>query len=85
MFSSGPVGDPLKPIEEESVSISDLEADLRPVNHKVFAGALFRHQLNFGDRAIAAAFKVAEGDYRDWEEITDWANSIAHQLSVGAE
>jgi menaquinone-dependent protoporphyrinogen oxidase len=84
MFSSGPVGDPLKPIEEESVSVSDLEADLRPVEHKVFPGALFKHQLHFGDRAIAAAFKVAEGDYRDWDEISAWAGSIANQLSVGA-
>jgi hypothetical protein len=35
--------------------------------HRVFAGKLVKKQLSFPDRAIAAALRVPEGDFRDWE------------------
>jgi hypothetical protein len=28
------------------------------------------------------AFRAPDGDFRDWEEIRDWASSIAEQLKT---
>ena len=49
--------------------------------HAVFAGKLVRSQLRFGDRAIAAALRAPDGDFRDWDAIRAWAASIAEGLA----
>jgi menaquinone-dependent protoporphyrinogen oxidase len=50
----------------------------------VFAGKLVRKQLHFPDRAIAAALRVPEGDFRDWEEVKGWAAGIADAQRPGS-
>jgi hypothetical protein len=37
--------------------------------------------LSFPERAVVLAVRGAEGDYRDWEEIADWAAEIAAVLT----
>jgi len=79
LFSSGPVGDPPKP-EEDPVDVADLVALTDAREHRVFAGKLVRRQLSFPERAIVAALRVPEGDFRDWTEIRRWAAGIAEAL-----
>ena len=68
LFSSGPVGDPPKP-EEDPVDVAEMVAATGARDHRVFAGKLVRKQLGFGDKAIAVALRVPDGDFRDWAEI----------------
>jgi len=81
LFSSGPVGDPPKP-DEEPVDVADILTATRARGHRVFAGKLVKKQLSFPERAIVAAFRVADGDFRDWSEIEAWASEIAGALSA---
>jgi menaquinone-dependent protoporphyrinogen oxidase len=48
------------------------------------AGKLVRKQLSFPERAIVAALRVPEGDFRDWAEIRQWAAGIADALGAGS-
>jgi menaquinone-dependent protoporphyrinogen oxidase len=79
LFSSGPIGDPPKP-EEDPVDVAGILAATRAREHRVFAGKLVRKQLSFGDKAIAVALRVPEGDFRDWAAIKGWAAEIAAAL-----
>src|SRR6266508_2651255 len=79
LFSSGPVGDPPKP-EEDPVDVAEIVAATGARDHRVFAGKLVRKQLRFGDKAIAVALRVPDGDFRDWTEIRGWAAGIADAL-----
>lgn len=83
LFSIGPVGDPPKP-EQDPVDVAEIVDALAVREHRVFAGKLDRSELSFGERAIVRAFRVAEGDFRDWEAITAWANGIAATLRAEA-
>jgi menaquinone-dependent protoporphyrinogen oxidase len=82
LFSSGPIGDPPKP-EEDPVDVADILAATRATEHRVFAGKLIRKQLSFGDKAIAVALRVPEGDFRDWAAIKGWAAEVAAALQPG--
>jgi hypothetical protein len=59
LFSSGLIGDPPKP-EEDPVDVAEIMQATKAREHRVFAGKLVRKQLNFPDRAIAAALRVPE-------------------------
>ena len=48
----------------------------------VFAGKLDKDVLGFAEKAIVAAFKAPDGDFRDWEEIRGWASGIAQELKT---
>jgi menaquinone-dependent protoporphyrinogen oxidase len=77
LFSSGPIGDPPKPAADDAVQIDPIAAATNARGHRLFAGKLDKSALGFGERAVAVAFRVAEGDYRDWAEIEVWAREIA--------
>ena len=80
LFSSGPIGDPPKPEGEDAVKVADLVTKTGAHEHRLFAGKLDKSGMAFADRAIVAAVRSPEGDFRDWEEITEWANGIAEAL-----
>ena len=77
LFSSGPLGDPLKPDDDEAVSITGIEKATGAVDHTVFAGSLDRAKLSLAERAITKAVRAQEGDFRNWSVIADWAEEIA--------
>ena len=83
LFSSGPVGDPPLP-DEDPVDVAPMVEATGARGHAVFAGKLDKSQLSFAERAIVGAFKVPEGDYRDWEEIRKWAGGIAEEILSSA-
>ncbi|HZM83429.1 MAG TPA: flavodoxin domain-containing protein [Candidatus Limnocylindrales bacterium] len=80
LFSSGPIGRPPRP-QEPPVDLTQLMADTGPRDHMIFAGKLDRTKLSFAERAIVAALRAPEGDFRDWDEIRGWAGQIADELT----
>jgi menaquinone-dependent protoporphyrinogen oxidase len=82
IFSSGPIGDPPRPAESDAVQIDTITAATNARGHRLFAGRLDKRRLSFGERAVALAFRVAEGDFRDWDEIEAWAIEIGEVLKA---
>lgn len=84
LFSSGPVGDPSRKLVQQMgadpVDLPAVRTATRPRGHHVFAGKLDRHSLRGLQRATLFAFRGIEGDFRDWEAIGSWTQSIADQL-----
>ena len=79
LFSSGPIGDPPKPVEEP-VDAQPLVNLIGARGHRVFAGEVDRARLGFGERAIVAAVRAPNGDFRPWAVIEAWAREIATEL-----
>jgi menaquinone-dependent protoporphyrinogen oxidase len=80
LFSSGPIGDPPRPDAEHAVQVDEVLAKTGARGHRLFAGKLDKSRLGFGERAVVLAFRAAEGDFRDWDEIASWAREIAGAL-----
>lgn len=53
--------------------------------HRLFPGRLDRHRLGVAERAMVAALRVADGDFRDWDTIDSWGRQIAAELGKPAE
>lgn len=81
LFSTGPVGEPLKPAPADI----DVDEQMRLTGaweHKVFAGRVDKSALRRGERSVVVALRVADGDYRDWDEVRAWARGIAAELTA---
>jgi menaquinone-dependent protoporphyrinogen oxidase len=79
LFSSGPVGEPAKPADKP-VDVTKVLQATKARDHQIFAGKLAKKHLSFPDRAIAAATRVQEGDFRNWAQISAWATGISDAL-----
>jgi menaquinone-dependent protoporphyrinogen oxidase len=79
LFSSGPVGDPPKPVGGPS-EVVGLLAQTHAVAHRTFAGQLDPRSLGIAERLIASVIRVKPGDYRPWSEVSAWAGEIAAVL-----
>jgi menaquinone-dependent protoporphyrinogen oxidase len=66
----------------EPANITRFRHRLRPMGHRLFAGALHREHLPLRKRVGFRASGGRFGDYREWAEVDAWAENIAHQLSV---
>ncbi len=79
LFWSGPVGEPpsasVTPDDVTSVATSVAARDVR-----MFAGRLERSQLNISERALAALVHAQQGDFRDLDDVAEWAAGIASEL-----
>jgi menaquinone-dependent protoporphyrinogen oxidase len=83
LFSSGPIGEPLRPEPDDAVDVDALVSATRARGHRLFGGKLDKGRLGFGEKAVVLAFRAPEGDFRDWDEIRAWADEIAGELSPG--
>ena len=79
LFSSGPVGEPPKPADNP-VDVTEILQSTKARDHQIFTGKLVKKHLSFPDRAMASAIRAAEGDFRNWAEIREWAAGIADTL-----
>jgi len=79
LFSSGPVGDPPKPVEGPS-DVAGLVDLVEAREHRLFPGAVDKKKLGFAERAVMAAVRAPEGDFRPWDDIAAWAQEIAATL-----
>jgi menaquinone-dependent protoporphyrinogen oxidase len=82
LFSTGPVGDPLKP-EAPPVDVAPMLELSGAQEHRLFGGRLDRHHLGFAEKAMVSMVGAADGDYRPWDEIEAWAGEIATTLKNG--
>jgi menaquinone-dependent protoporphyrinogen oxidase len=81
LFSSGPVGDPLKPADGP-VDGDRFRQATGAREHRVFAGRIDRSMLGFGERAIVGAMRIGDRDDRSRSEIETWAASIASAVAA---
>lgn len=51
----------------------------------MFAGKIDKSQLGFTERAIMIAVSAPDGDFRDWDAIGQWADTIADALDAGRQ
>jgi menaquinone-dependent protoporphyrinogen oxidase len=79
LFSSGPVGAPVRPAEP-AVDAIEWTRRLNARGHETFAGRIDRDQLGWGERFGLRKLGVQDGDYRSWLEVGRWARSIAAEL-----
>jgi menaquinone-dependent protoporphyrinogen oxidase len=79
LFSSGPVGDPPRH-HDEPQDAAGLAARIGARGHRSFAGLVDRRRLGIAEKAVVAAVRAPEGDFRSWEAIEAWALEIAAAL-----
>lgn len=79
LFSSGPLGAPAQP-DHDAVDVAHLVDAVHARAHRLFSGKLDKSVLGFAERAIVAAVRAPDGDYRDWAAIDVWADEIAGLL-----
>jgi len=81
LFSTGPVSE----VESENAQVILADALVesgQAVEHKVFGGRLETSRLTWAERAVVKAVHAIPGDHRDWNQVDEWAQHIAQQLSV---
>ena len=88
LFSSGPVGKPsgrlARQMRTDPVELPLLRDATGFREHKIFPGKLVPKTLPFAQRASLLVFRGLAGDFRDWTEVRQWADSIAGQLTAVA-
>lgn len=86
LFSSGPVGDPsgklARAMGKDPVDLPLMLELARARGHRMFAGKLDRRHLSLPQRAALLVFRGLEGDFRDWDDIRQWAEAIVRQLAL---
>ena len=80
LFSVGPLGTEVKDDEQQPKELAEFQEAIRPRDQRIFFGALDHSQLSFTERMMAKAVRAPEGDFRDWQAIEAWAESIAQDL-----
>jgi menaquinone-dependent protoporphyrinogen oxidase len=81
IFSTGPIGDPLKPAEEPA-DVATMLALSGARDHRLFGGRLDKGHLGFGERTVVRLVGAGDGDYRPWDDIAAWASMIARALTA---
>lgn len=81
LFSSGPIGDPPRPAADP-LEIAGFASALGARDHRIFPGKLEMDRLGVAERAIMAAIRAPDGDFRRWPEIDAWAAGIAAELGA---
>lgn len=81
LFSSGPLGTDLMEDEGEPYNLNQLMADTCARGHKVFVGKLDSDDLGLGEKLIIRMVKAPTGDFRDWQDVSDWVGEIILALN----
>lgn len=81
LFSVGPLGTEVEDREEQPHDIDEVREAVGARDHRIFFGVLRRDALGFKERMMVKAVRAPEGDFRNWEEIRSWAESIAEAAS----
>lgn len=75
--------DPSKTDEVRAYTDPLIEATgVTPVDIGLFAGWNEPDSFGFGERTIMKLMKAPRGDFRDWDAIDAWAESVAPRLSA---
>ena len=84
LFYSGPLGkgDALELVKGQRFpkSLKPVIDHIKPRDTKVFHGFINMEKLNFFEKFAFKKSPAMQGDFRDWNAIIAWANSIAAML-----
>ncbi len=84
LFSSGPTGegDAVKLVQGFTfpVVLAGVAERIKPQDIALFHGKLDQSELGWGERLIVRSVRAELGDYRDWENIEEWAEAIHDKL-----
>ena len=84
IFSSGPVGEgnPIDLLDGWRFpgKLEPVVENIQPQDVVVFHGAVFETKMNFIEKWMMKNMNSPVGDFRDWEAIAAWAQSIAASL-----
>lgn len=80
LFSVGPLGTDFMDDEQQPKEKAEFLETIRPRDQRTFFGALDHNRLSFAERMMAKAIRSPEGDFRDWQAIDAWTESIARNL-----
>jgi menaquinone-dependent protoporphyrinogen oxidase len=92
LFSSGPLGTEATDARGQDLraaavprELPEIEQAIHPREHRVFYGVLDAGKLTLAERSMrrlpASRAILPEGDFRDWDEIQDWAYGIAKEMA----
>lgn len=79
-FSVGMSGVP-KHAPQDPTRIGPVLTRVKARDHAVFAGRYDPSLLSLRERSVARLGGVVEGDFRSWDDVDAWAESIALELS----
>lgn len=93
LFTSGPLGSEAtdaRGVDLHTAAVPrelpELREIIHPREHCVFFGVLDPGRLSFAERSLrrlpAARATLPEGDFRDWDEIQQWAYRIAKEVTT---
>ena len=80
LFSSGPLDD----TERDAIPaerVDRLTSVTGALGHHVFAGRLDRSELNLAEGLLTKIVHAPDGDFRDWDDVSRWADQIAEALA----
>ena len=80
LFTSGPLGEENPQPLDDPVQLPELLVQTNARDHRIFVGKLDRDKLNLGEKLIVKVVKAPYGDFRDWEDIRNWAGEIGRAL-----
>jgi menaquinone-dependent protoporphyrinogen oxidase len=84
LFSSGPTGEgdskDLMKGWEFPPSLRAIAFQIKPCDIAIFHGRLDLSQLNFREETVVKTVHAPVGDFRDWDEIEQWAAHIGLAL-----
>lgn len=78
LFSSGPVGEPLEP--RPSPEFDKMTEATAAREHTLFPGNIDRRVLTVAERAVVSAVQAPTGDFRDFNQIRQWATGVADEM-----
>ena len=88
IFSSGPTGEgDAAELENDwllPTALRDTVERIGPRDIVLFHGEVDIEELSLGERLMVKMVKAPAGDYRDWDAIASWAESIAQVLKASA-
>ena len=83
LFSSGPLGYPLRRSTEPADAIA-VELRTGAMDLQVFPGRLSGRDLSLPERLSALKTHAPFGDFRPWDDIIDWTRQIVRYLQEDA-
>src|SRR5262245_31308508 len=84
LFSVGQLGTELKDDEEQPFELAEFREKIGQSHHTVFHGALSHSKLDRRDRMTMKAAGAREGDFRDWDAIAAWVDTVAKSVGRAA-
>jgi hypothetical protein len=66
----------------EAADLAEFRALLSARDVATFDGALDAEKLSLSERLLVKAVRAPYGDYRKWNRIDEWADSIATSLGA---